>query len=164
MEKAEVILNFIADIIHYVAWPAAVITIVVLLADPIKAMFARIKQARVKRGDTELTFDMMETIKASAAETPDDALTLENVSPENLNWDIFVRTTVALQSFALLYLNYVPLDETDKDPAFLRRCMHTLERISSLFKRHAPAAELESIDSSLASLRRRLAPILDNPS
>lgn len=164
METAEPFLTFIADIIHYIAWPAAVITIVVLLRHPIKAMFGRIKHIRGKKGDAELTLDLIEkTVEAFTEEKP-GVILLTEVTRENLNWKTYLAAIKTLQSYVTLYLNYVPFDEVNRNPDFLRHSVHIIETTSPFLEKHIPAPELADMKGILPKMRRRFAPILDNAS
>ena len=127
MEAAELILTFIADIIHYIAWPAVVITMFVLVRQPIKALIDRIKQARVKKGDTEVTFDMMaETMKVVNEETP-NVIPLADLTPDNLDWPSFRRSAITFTQFMLTFLISVPLDYASEYPPFIRLCIYQVE-------------------------------------
>ena len=162
METTELVLTFIADL----AWPAVVITMFLLLRHPIKALIAKITDIIFKKGDTEVRVNIAKALKAIGEldkEKPGD-ISLENVTPDNLNWDIFIRTIVSLHAYAVLYLNFVPLDKVNKDPDFHRICMHTIEVTFSLFKTYKPAAGFTDADNVISKLRRRLSSILDNPS
>ncbi len=159
METTELVLTFIADL----AWPAVVITMFLLLRHPIKALIAKITDIIFKKGDTEVRVNIRKALEAFTEEKPGVILP-RDVTPDNLNWDTFIRTTVMLQSYVLLYLNFVPLDEVDKNPGFHRMSMLTIEEATSLLKTYEPAAGSADVDSVLQTLRRRFAHILDDPS
>ncbi len=163
MDRTELILTFIADIIHYIAWPAVVITMFVLVRHPIKTLIDKITKIIFKNRDTEVTFDLMEAFEAST-EKDLDAMLLAEVTPDNLNWPTFANIANNLQLFALMYLTVVPLDAVSGVHPVIRTGMPLLEDLPPLMRKHLSVDQLAARQRAAADIRKRLAPILDNPS
>ncbi len=167
MEKAELILTFIADIIHYIAWPAAVITMFVLVRHPIKTLIDKITDIVFKKGDTEVRVNiakLVKTITALAEQKPDDVIPLAEVTEKNYNWATFVATINSMQYYAILYMQYASFRAAEADSDLLRMSMKIIEETSSLTKEILSPDMLAAKQQALAEIRHRLAPILDNPS
>lgn len=156
MEIAKLILDYIAVI----AWPAVVITMFLLLRHPIKALIARIKQARVKKGDTEFTFEMMEKALGTPTEEKTGVIPLAEVTKENFNWETFTDMASGFQWTLGALLMRVAIDPTTMEQDTARMGMHTFEEICSLLKDKMSADDLARI----RELRNRFAHSMDNPS
>ncbi len=174
-EIAELLLTFIADL----AWPAVVLTIFLLVSHPIKALIGRIKKGRVKKGDLELTFDLMESFEAlaqPAKEAPDvippadvteekpGIIPLADVTHGNLNWHTFVALADRYQTALLGFILAVPPDHALQFPHIIREVMARAEEVSSFLEIALIAKAWEPAAEQLARARARVARILDNPS
>ena len=162
MELITGIGKFIVEVLHYTAWPAALLWIIYMFRKPITRLIDRIK--RFKHGDTEIDFsNAAKILRTTAIEDRSAAIHVKKLTKGDLDWPSVVKLTAKYTATLIFSLNIIPIKDARERPDVVRDIGGRIKEMMDSFENEWTREDSKMIAVHFGHARDRISKILDEP-